>query len=255
MRVSDRIYLENIDGRELQLMLLASLAIIVLATGLALLMYPAVFSHDFLLSGQTLQIAFIGFCVLSLLLVTYLLDRQLTIRRLRRQLAEERRRNIELRRQASADLLNALPGLSSFHERMATESRGGAGMQRTFSVLVIKLNPSYNLADEGEIASVYGDAAKAICRKLRAEDTVYLFSPGYYGILLPNMSMPNAQGLTQRLTEGLQDAAGVNGRFTADIRIFNYPEHAQSIRQLEQAVCSLLPEILSASVAADTRSS
>jgi len=107
LQIFDQVRPENLDRRETQLSLLAVATITILATGIALLMYPAVFSDKVILSGRTLRMAFFGFCALSVLLVAYLLDRHMTLRRLRRQLLEELRRNVHLRREASADLLNS----------------------------------------------------------------------------------------------------------------------------------------------------
>jgi hypothetical protein len=94
MRISDPIVPENVDNRQMHLTALAVGVIIVLVAGLALLMYPAVFSEGMMVSGHTLRVLFFGFCALAVLLVGYLLDRQLTIRRLERQLAEQERRSI-----------------------------------------------------------------------------------------------------------------------------------------------------------------
>jgi hypothetical protein len=94
IRISDRIMPENVDNRQMHLTALAVGVIVVLVAGLALLMYPAVFSEGMLVSGRTLRILFFGFCALAVLLVGYLLERQLTIRRLERQLAEQERRSI-----------------------------------------------------------------------------------------------------------------------------------------------------------------
>jgi len=228
----------------MQLSLLAVATITILAVGLALLMYPAVFSDQVILSGRTLRIAFFGFCALSALLVAYLLDRHVTLRRLRRQLLEELRRNVELRREASADLLKTLPGLSSFHDRVAMEYRRAASMQRPLSLVMISLKPADNLSDKSEITAAFGDAVKAVCRKLREEDSIHLFCPGFFGIVLPCVDTTNASRTADRLAEGLHDAAGVTTRFTYDIRLFNYPEHAATASELQQAVRSLLPEDL-----------
>jgi hypothetical protein len=94
IRISDRIMPENVDNRQMHLTALAVGVIVVLVAGLALLMYPAVFSEGMTVSGRTLRVLFFGFCALAVLLVSYLLDRQLTIRRLERQLAEQERRSI-----------------------------------------------------------------------------------------------------------------------------------------------------------------
>src|SRR6266699_2960120 len=72
MRVFDRMPSENLDRREMHLILLAGSAIIVLAAGLALFMYPIVFSQTALVPARTMSVAFIGFCALSILLAVYL---------------------------------------------------------------------------------------------------------------------------------------------------------------------------------------
>ena len=244
MQVFDRVRPENLDSREMQLSVLTVASIVILAAGLALLMYPAVFSNQVMPSRRPLQIAFVGFCVLSMLLVGYLLDRQRTIRRLRGKLREELRRNSDLRREASTDLLNTLPGLSSFQDRLAMEYRRAASAERPLCLVVIALKPVGNLSDKGEITAAFGDAAKSISRKLREEDSIYLFRPGFFGIVLPDVDTANAHRVANRLAEGLRGSTGVGNRLTVDIRVFNYPEHAATASELEQAVRSLLPESL-----------
>lgn len=242
MHIFDRIQAEELEGRELHLSLLTAAIIIILAAGLALLMYPAVFSHSLIVTGRTLRIAFFGFCALAVLLVGYLLDRQMTIQRLRRQLVAELQRNVAQRREASADLLGTLPHLSNFQDRLAMEFRRAASLERPLSLLVIALTPSPEVSDEGEVTAAFGDAAKAMARKLRAEDSVYLFCSGIFGVVIPGADTVTARHMAERLAEGLRDAAGVSGRFTFEIRVFNYPEHATTARELEEAVSSLLPE-------------
>jgi hypothetical protein len=112
MRVFDRVDPAMLDRRELYLWLLAVTVISILATGTALLMYPTVFSDPLILSGPTLRKTFFGFSTLCLLLVGYFLDRQLMIRQLRKQLAEEQTRMMQIRREASAELLESPPGIS-----------------------------------------------------------------------------------------------------------------------------------------------
>lgn len=242
MRLFDTVHQQNLDRRELQLHLLVIVVVIILAAGLALLMYPAVFTQDVVLRGRTLRVAFFGFCGLSVLLVGYLLDRQLTVRQLRHRLMEELRRNVELRRQASADLLQTLPPLSHFEDRLAMEFRRAASTGRVLSVLVVALKPLPSLSDKSEITAAFGDAAKAMSHKLGAEDSVYLLCEGFFGMVLPGTDTVNAHRLSRRLEEGLQDAAGVTNRFAFDVRVINYPEDAKSAHELGQAVCSLLPE-------------
>ena len=93
MHIFDEIRVQNLDRRQFQLTMLASMTIAVLATGVAILMYPTIFSQDILVSRQTFRFAFYGFCCLSALLVGYLWDRQLTIRRLTQQVQNEQWRS------------------------------------------------------------------------------------------------------------------------------------------------------------------
>ncbi len=240
MQVSNKINLDNIESRNTQLVLLACAVIFILSAGLALLMYPAVFSQPLLLRGETLRVTFFGFCAVSVLLIAYLAERQTTISRLRRRVLEEQRQALEARRQASADLINALPNLNSFRDRLPMEYRRAASVNQILSVFVIAITPSDG-CDPGEHSALIGDAAKSMARKLRAEDSLYLLYPGYFGIVLPDGDGVVIRNIQHRVGEGLSDAAGVSNRFSYEIQIVKYPENAKSAQELEQAVCNLLP--------------
>jgi hypothetical protein len=139
MRVFDRVDPTMLDRRELHLWLLAITVILILATGTALLMYPAVFSGPIVLSGPTLRRTFFGFCALSILVAGYFLDRQLTIHQLRKQLVEEQSRMMQIRCEASAELLESLPGISHFQDRLAMEFRRASNTQQSLSLLTVHL--------------------------------------------------------------------------------------------------------------------
>lgn len=242
MRVFDRVPSENLDRREMQLILLACSAIIVLAAGLALFMYPVVFSQTALAPARTMSAAFIGFCALSVLLAVYLVDRQATIRRLRRELGEERRRSSEALKQASADLLATLANFNSFQDQLAMEYRRAAAGKQNLSVLVIATTVHEALAEPSLAMSVLGDAAKAISRKLRQEDSIYILAHGHFGVILPAVDANSAKRVSARVLEGLTDAAGANNRFSIQVHAISYPEQASSAHDLELAVTGLLPE-------------
>lgn len=240
MRVFDRIDLLTVERREWHLWLLAMVVIFVLAAGMAMLMYPAVFSSPVILTGITLRKVFFGFCALSILLLAYLLDRQLLIRQLRRELLEEQAQNIRLRHEASAELLETLPGFSHFQDRLAMEYRRANTTGQPLSMLIVSLNPARSISDPKEIDASYGDAAKAVLRRLRREDSIYLFRPGVFGIVLPDTSGGAAYRVSDRLAEGLRDASGASDRFSFDLRVVNYPEHTASAREMEQVARSFL---------------
>ena len=244
MRLFDRVEPGSLDQREQHLWLLTTTVIVVLVVGLALLMYPAVFSQTVVISGKTLRIAFFGFCTLSVLLIGYLIDRQLTVLRLRKKIALERQRNIELRRHTSREVLDTLPGMSHFLDRLTMEYRRAAVLNAPLSVAVIKLAAAGKHAETGEFTEAQGDAVKAMSRRLRREDSICWFCPGFFGIILPEMKESDSNKFIGRLEEGLQDAAGVGNRFSSTIGIISYPANASTLRQLEEKVRSLLPKEL-----------
>jgi GGDEF domain-containing protein len=242
MRVFDRIEASTIERRDWQLWLLALAVILVLSGGVALLMYPAVFSQPLTMTGSTLHRVFFAFCLLCFLLVGYLMDRHIVIRRLRRQLAEELRTRVTLLEQASADLLENLPGVDHFQDRLAMEIRRAATMEQPLSVLIVGLKPSHDIEVTGGASTAYGDAAKAVIRRLRREDSIYIFRRGIFGIVLPGLSTSDAGSVSDRIEEGLTDASGVSNRFSFEIRSFNFPEHAKTTHELEKMAILCFPE-------------
>jgi GGDEF domain-containing protein len=233
---------QDVDGREFHLTLFACIAIFVLAAGLAVLMYPAVFASKTSSVNRTPQIAFWGFCGLACLLVAYIVDRQFTIQRLRRQLECDRKRGEEGLRQASADLLGAVPNFNTFEDRLSMEFRRAAATQRALGVfiIVIKLRPAFS---ESTLAiCALGDAAKAVSQKLRDEDSIYVLSRGFLGVILPGVDTSTGLRISSRFAVGLSNTSGPDERFDFEIYAVNYPEHAKSLHDLEQLVCGYLPE-------------
>jgi hypothetical protein len=206
-------------------------------------MYPAIFSQDLLVSRQTVHFAFYGFCILSALLVGYLWDRQITIRRLTRQVQTEQRRSGSLRLRACNDLLNTIQGNVGFHEHLSAHGRqAGAGTKPTpLSVAVVRLYLSGMVTDKSEERAAFGDAAQVIHRRLRMADSMFTLSAGIFGIILPGLDNSTAQRFAASLELGLQDAAGVDSRFTADVQVVNSTDHGNSPQGLDHAISALLP--------------
>jgi GGDEF domain-containing protein len=255
MRIFDRVDREGVEHRELQLSLLSIGINVILAAGVALLMYPTISTHPVIFSAQTSRIFFFGFCGLCVLLVSYLFDRQIVVRRLRREIVQNQMRFAQLQEQAGRDLLGSMSGLDHFQDRLVMEFKRSVQTGDSLSVLVVRLSPAAALAEEREVTAAYGDAAKAISRKLRRQDSLFLFMPGAFGILLPGAKVMDARQVSDRLKEGLGDAAGAVGRFTSDIKIFNYPENIESAHELELAIHSLMPrDLVAESVVADSLS-
>ena len=242
MNNNSQIAPSELEQREFHLSIFACSAIVVLAGGLALLMYPAVFSSRENSLTRAPQIAFFGFCALAGLLVAYILDRQLTIHRLRVQLAADRKRASEALRQASADLLSTMPNFNTFEDRLTMEFRRAVAAELKLSVLVISIKLHGALSESGLGMSALGDAAKAVSRKLRDQDSIFILRPAFFGVILPGLGQTGTQGFSARIAEGLSDAAGASDRFSFKIDSISYPEQTSSMHDLELVVSGWLPE-------------
>jgi GGDEF domain-containing protein len=239
MGTLNRKELENLEGRDLQLTILASAFVLVQAAGLATFMYPLVFLHP-IGSKWSLRVAFFGFCGLTLLFVCHLLDRQSTVRKLKQQILAELDRNVTLQHQASADLLQTMPDQNHFWDRLTMEYRRAMTMQKTLSILLLKAKPAGPQAKNDASLEAWSDAAKAMGRKLRPTDSIYRLSTDLFALVLPETDVPSAKRVAARLEEELKNVrAKYNLAF--DITAHNYPAHVNSAHELEQIVKSLLP--------------
>jgi GGDEF domain-containing protein len=249
MGTLNRTELDSLERRELHLTILAAAFVLVQAAGLAVFMYPLVFLHP-VGNRWTLRAAFFGFCVLTLLFVGYLLDRQRTVRKLKQQILAELERNVTLQHQASVDLLQTMPDQNHFWDRLTMEFRRAMSMQKTLSLLLVKAKPANASAKvdrltvaiekDDESSEAWSDAAKAMSRKLRPTDSIYRLSTDLFALVLPETDVLNAKRIAVRLQEELQ---GVRAKHNLafDITAHNYPEHVKSSHELEDIVKSLLP--------------
>lgn len=239
MAAIDRQELDRLERRGLQLTIFSAVFVMVLAGGLAVFMYPLVFVHP---EGNkwTLRVAFFGFCVLTLLFVGYLFDRQRTFNKLKDQLLAELERNIALQLQASADILKSMPDQKYFWDRLTMEFRRALTMEKTMSLVLAKVQASAR-ASANDQKSALSDAAKAMSRKLRPTDSIYRLSDDLFGIVLPETDTLNAKRIALRLQEQLQPVRAQYGS-TFDLTAYNYPEHVKSSHELEDIVKSMLPE-------------
>lgn len=243
MRVFDQIDREDLDRREFHLWTLTTTVLVVLVIGVAFFMYPATFPQSITIGGSALRISFFGFCGLAVLLIGYLIDRQAMIVQLRKAITREKERLTELRVQASKDFLNSLAGMNQFQDRLAMEFRRAANISAPLSILVIQIKTANNTSNNSVASSAeaLGDGIKAVARKLRPTDSLFHFCTTLFGVILPQLDLQEARQFAARIEEGLQDAAGIGGRFSALISVLNYPLQSSTARELLQGVQSLLP--------------
>ena len=243
MKVFDEVDRGDLDRREFHLWILTTTVLVVLVLGLALLMYPAVFPRSITIRGYFLRILFSSFCGLAILLIGYLIDRQAMIVRLRKIIAREKGRTAELRFQASKELLNSLAGLNQFQDRLAMEFRRAANSATPLSILVIAIKTRNSSSSNSETLTMesLGDGIRAVARKLRPIDSLFYFCTTFFGVILPQLDLEEAKQFAKRIEEGLQDAAGIGERFSALVKVLNYPLKSSTAHELIEGVRSLLP--------------
>ena len=234
MQIFDRIRVQDIERRNWQLWVLAVSMILILAGGLALHMYTLKWVPGFSLGPRTLVKGIVGFCVLALLFASYLIDRQRVIGRLRADLQDEKKRNLERRARGNKELLQTLFGPGQFCDRLAMELNRAANNQLPLSGLTISIEVSPQIADSEKAYSAFGEAVRTIMSKLRGEDSIYQFTSGMFGILLPGTGAEPAQSVAHRVADALNVASGEGRTFSFDIRITSFPDQAKTAPEMER---------------------
>jgi GGDEF domain-containing protein len=239
MPTLNRQELDRLDHRGLQLTIFSAVFVLVLASGLAAFMYPMVFVHP---DGNpwTLRAAFVGFCVLTVLFVVYLFDRQRSFTKIKNQLLSELERNVELQIQASTDQLKSMPNQNHFWDRLSMEFRRALTMEKTLSLITVKAKPGARSSLNDQKAGL-SDAAKSMSKRLRPSDSIYHLADNLFAIVLPETDTLNAKRVAYRLQEELQAIRSHYG-CSFDLTTHNYPEHVKSSHELEDIVKSMLPE-------------
>ncbi len=234
MLIFDRVRVQDLDRRNMQLWVLAIVMIFVLAGGLALHMYTLASTAEISLSRRAMLEGMIGFCVLAVLFAGYLIDRLMVVARLRKELEDEKKHNLERRTQGNKELLQTLFGPGQFCDRLALELQRAANHGLPLSGLTIALEVSPGLSDSEEIYSAFGEAVKAMMQKLRGEDSIYQFTSGVFGILLPGTGAEAARGVAVRVADALHEAMGISKRYSFDVHITNFPDQVKTAREMEK---------------------
>ena len=140
------------------------------------------------------------------------------------------------------DLLETLANFSLFQDQLLMEYQRAAAGKQNLSVLVMTARVHEDLSEPIHSMLVLGNAAKAISRKLREQDSIYILTQGYFGVILPGVDALAANRVPARIVEGLTDAAGASRQFSFKVDAISYPEQTSSAHDLELAVTQLLPE-------------
>jgi GGDEF domain-containing protein len=236
MKVFDHIDALEIDRREIHLRMLAFTVIMVLVLGLALMMYPSVFSKPMTLSGSTFQTVFFSFCTLSILLVGYLFDRHLLITRLRKRILAKENAIEIMQQEASKDFLASLPTVDTFTDRLAMEFRRVSRVEQPLSLIAVEIKLRPEICNPTENAIVLADAGRAILRKIRGDDSLFLLDSGVFAILLPRISTHTAELMKSGFEAELRETAGLEPRFSFNVLLTNYPDQSSSAHEMMENI-------------------
>jgi hypothetical protein len=226
--------------RVLCLDIIASSACI-LATATALFLYRTVFADHSPSPNYLLGVAFFGSYGLCVLLTACLWNRQAIVWRLQCQVVDQRTLAKDGQSRASAEFLRVMPNVISFFGNLVVEHRQSCSASQNLSIMVITVRLSASSPDMAKQSSPLGDAARAISGQLHIKESVYILSPGCFGIILPNTDVAAAEKTRQRMSKSLTGAAALTHRFSHEIGVINYPADACSAYELELAICNLMP--------------
>lgn len=220
---------EEIDRRDWHLWILAILLMFVLGVSLLGFMFPSVFWVQGQLALQAPQQAFVGFSVLLALVLVYLLQRQLQMRRLKRQLFEARVAVHTVQHNAAVQAFLTLPGMSQFRDSLAMEYRRASSSGARLAIVVLRV-----LSASPEMM---GRIAALLRPMLRRGEMMARISDNVLGLILPDMQLSDATAFGARAEEHLSSQVGEVELMST---VSGYPEQAASLAELENPLRSFL---------------
>jgi len=212
---------EELERQDWHLWILATLLMLILGISLLSFMYPTVFwlSNDS--AWQAQERAFFGFCVLLSLGIVYMLQRQATVRRLRRQLFEAKAAVEAVKIEATIEAFRTLPGTEPFRDMLAMQYRRAStsGSPLGGAVFVI---PKASLEAMGRMVHL-------LRSMLRRGESLYRVSDKALGVILPNMPLSDVACLATQV----EQLSGIPGD-EEEVRITSFPDDADSLAELER---------------------
>jgi len=220
---------EALDRQDWHLWLLAVLLMAVLGISLLSFMFPATFWFGQDLAVRAPGRAFVGFSVLLALALVYMLQRQGTVRRLKRSLYRAQAAIVEVERAASVQAFLSLPGVGQFRDLLAMEFlRVSRSHGHLATLLITVANASRE--DLGRISALLRDM-------LRHRESLFRIAEAAFGMILPDMTPENAVAF-----EGVirSRAGSVASGLALSAEIAVYPEQVNSLAQFDGLLRSVL---------------
>ncbi|MBI4458970.1 MAG: hypothetical protein HY648_02790 [Acidobacteria bacterium] len=211
---------EALERLDWHLWVLTILLIFVLGISLLSFMFPSAFWVGSDLALQTPQRAFFGFCVLLALVLVYLVQRQATVRRLKRELFNAQAAVTAAEQETATQAFLGLPGIAQFRDALAMEYRRASSSQAALAAVVFTAPKASPYA--------LGRLTHLLRGILRRGESLYRISDKAVSVILPGMKLGDAASFAAQ-AETLSEIA----REELETRVTSYPEDAPSLAELE----------------------
>lgn len=211
---------ESVERLDWHLWVLSILLIFVLGVSLLGFMFPTAFWFGQESQMESPQRAFVGFCVLFALVLVYLLQRQATVRRLKRQLFQAQTAVMDAEREATLRAFLDLPGANQFRDALAMAYRRASASSSHLAEVIFKV--------PGSSQESTARLVRLLRPMLRRGEGLYRISDKAVAMILPGMDLSNAAALTTQAEE-----LGGFTRGEIEISITAFPEEVSSLAELE----------------------
>ena len=220
MKKHESVNWESLDRLDGHLWLTAITLVIVLGISLVGFMFPSVFWFGKELPFQAPERFFFSFCILLALVLIYLIQRQATLRSLKRKLFEAQTALRGTQREISMRVFLALPERTQFQDALAMEFRRAAASGSQLSQVAFHLNG----ATRDQVALL----ASALTTLVRKGETIYRLDEHSIVVILPNTSLQAAAAFSNQVTK-LAEMENDSIRTS----VASYPEGVSSLTELE----------------------
>ena len=211
---------ESAERLDWHLWILAILLIFVLGVSLVGFMFPSAFWFGQELPMKSPQQAFFGFCVLLALVLVYLVQRQASIRHLKRQLFEAQTTLVAAEQKAAVQAFLDLPGTGQYRDSLAMEYRRASTSSNHLAVVLFK---APNISPE-----IWASMVKLLRSMLRRGESMYRVSDKAAAVILPGMQLSDVASFAAQV-EGVGGIAKGELEFTMTA----FPDEVSSLAELE----------------------
>jgi len=219
---------ESLDRLDWHLWILAVLMMFVLGISLLSFMFPTIFWFGEELPVRAPQRAFFGFAVLLALALIYMMQRQATVRRLKRRLYQAQLAVTAAQRMTDEQTFRFLPGVGQFRDSLAMEYLRASRSSSPLAALLADVAGGTR-EDLGRISALFRSMQ-------RQGEAVFRVGDNSLAMILPGMPAQAASAFAALARDRIGEVApGLEVRVSASA----YPEQVASLSQLESAVRDL----------------